>query len=138
MKPLFLYNSLLMDVFGGRINFEDVKFKAMLVDDTYRPDQRADARRSNVTGEVKGLGYPEGGVDVSASAAFASDNILEITCGEVKIPKATLTARGVVYYVDRGGAAEDDELVAFVDFGEDVTSTNGPYIADANVFTFEN
>ena len=47
--------------------------------------------------------------------------------------KETLAANGVgddraaVVYKRRGGASSADELVAYLDFGGDVTSTSGPF-----------
>jgi hypothetical protein len=36
---------------------------------------------------------------------------------------ATITARGAVIYKSRGGAASADEILCYIDFGTDKTST---------------
>lgn len=138
MKPMFLYNSMLRDVFAGGIDFGTTPFRMLLVTDRYRPDQRSHARRSDIEGEAEGAGYPAGGVPVEITVEIDAQDVLTLSSAKVEIPKASVTARGCVICVDRGGPAEDDELIAYVDFGVDFTASNGPYTVEPQIFTFEN
>jgi len=51
----------------------------------------------------------------------------DITFAITSWTTATITARAGVIYKSRGGLASADELVAYVDFGTDVTSTAGTF-----------
>jgi len=135
-----IYNSALFDAVRGPIDFDTDTFFAMLVTSTYTPDKDAHTRRSDVTNEVVGAGYVSGG---SASAAtvtdvLASDN-LTVAFAPVAWPASTITARAAVIYKSRGGLASADELVAYVDFGADITSTAGTFtVTFSTPITFQN
>lgn len=133
-----IYNSCVEDAFKGAIDFNLDNFKCMLVTSGYAPS-KGHSRRSDVSNEVKGAGYTAGGM--SASMAVAKDgktNKIDITLGGVTMGTSTVSARGAVYYKSRGGAASGDELVAYIDFGTDVTSTNGPWTLSASTLRIQN
>ena len=52
----------------------------------------------------------------------------EISFSNPSWTSSTITARAGVIYKSRGGASSADELVAYVDFGADVSSTSGTFI----------
>ena len=125
-----VFNSAISDVIGNRINFGTDTFKVMLVTAAYTPDKNTHKKRSAVTGEVTGQGYTAGGltttVDVAEDLANSRD---DISFGNVAWVNSTLSARGAVIYKALGGAASADPLVAYVDFGEVVTSQNSAFAA---------
>lgn len=126
--PSLIYNSCLDDLVKGQINFNSDTFKAMLVTSTYAPDKDAHTKRSNVTNEVTGTGYTAGGNAATASITKDLTNDREdISFTITSWTSATITARAAVIYKSRGGASTADELVGYVDFGSDVTSTNGTF-----------
>lgn len=126
--PSLIYNSCLDDLVKGQINFNSDTFKAMLVTSTYAPDKDAHTKRSNVTNEVTGTGYTAGGNAATASITKDLTNDREdISFTITSWTSATITARAAVIYKARGGASTADELVGYVDFGSDVTSTNGTF-----------
>jgi hypothetical protein len=43
-----------------------------------------------------------------------------------------------VYYKSRGGASSADELVAYIDFGADITSTAGTWSLSASTLRIQN
>jgi hypothetical protein len=51
---------------------------------------------------------------------------------------STITARGCVYYKSRGGASSADEIVAYNDFGGDVSTTGGTFSIAASTITLQN
>jgi len=75
----------------------------MLCTSSYTPDLDTHDFRSDVTNEVTGTGYSAGGQAL-----------------------ASVTVTYVVYRA-RGGASSADELLCYVDFGTDVSSTGGPF-----------
>lgn len=109
-----IYNSALYDALTGAIDFDTDTFKAMLVTSAYTPNKDTHTKRNQVTNEVGASGsYSAGGGTATVS-------------------------RGLVYYKSRGGASSADELVAFIDFGSDVTSTAGTFAVTASTLRIQN
>lgn len=124
------FDSFFDDVFKGNIVPNTDTFYMMLVTSSYVPSQGADTKRSDVTNEVAGTGYTAGGAAVSCTVAkdtSAHNNTL--TFGNPSWASSSITARGGVIYKRRGGLASADNLVAYVDFGGNITSTNGTFTA---------
>ena len=122
-----IYNSCLDDTVKGSIDFDTDTFKMILVTSSYTA-AKTHAKRSDVTNEVSGTGYTTGGNAAAATATKDNTNNREdITFAITSWTTATITARAGVIYKSRGGLASADELVAYVDFGADVTSTAGTF-----------
>lgn len=123
-----VYHNAISRAITGTIDFDTDTFRIMLVTATYSPNKDTHDFRDDVTNEVSGTGYTAGGVVVTATPSIDTTNDrVEVTFGSVNWPSSTITARAGVIYKSRGGAASADELVAYVDFGGDVTSTNGTF-----------
>lgn len=125
-----IYNSALEDAVIGNIDFNTDSFKIILVTSSYAADKDAHTKRSDVTNEVSGLGYTTGGVStaVTVTKDTANDRV-DIDFADVSWASATITAAGAVIYKTTGSAAADN-LVAYMDFGSDITSTNGTFTVD--------
>lgn len=123
-----VYNSCIRDAIVGNIDFDNDSFKMMLVTSSYSP-AKSHSKRSDVTNEVTGTNYTSGGnaCTVSVAAVDNVNNDVEISFTVTSWTSASITARGGVLYKSRGGASSADELVGYVDFGQDVTSTNGTF-----------
>jgi hypothetical protein len=123
----------------SNIDFDTNSFKAMLVTSTYTPDKDTHDKRNDVTNEVSGTGYTAGGVAsaVTVTKDTANDKVT-IQFGAVSWASSTITARGCVYYKSRGGASSADELVAYADFGSDVSSSGGTFSVAASTITLQN
>lgn len=130
MPASLTYNSCWDDTVRGNINFATDTFKAIPVTSGYTPDKDTHTKRSQVTSEVVGTGYTAGGIAVAATIVkdLTNDRI-DITFANPSWAAATFTARGMVIYKSRGGASSADELVGYVDFGADITSTSGAWAA---------
>jgi hypothetical protein len=123
-----LYNGAMLNEAKGLINFASDTFKVMLVTAAYTPDAELHDYRNDVTNEVAGTGYTAGGKTSAVTVAKASGNRVGITFAAVTWATATIAnARGAVIYKSRGGAASADELVAYVDFGSDKSSSGGDF-----------
>lgn len=123
-----IYNSYFDDLSRGNINPAADTFKMMLVTSAYTPDKDAHLKRSIVTNEVTGTGYTAGGMVVTATVTKDTANDrLDVSFSNPSWANATITARAGVIYKSRGGAASADELVAYADFNQDVTSTGGTF-----------
>jgi hypothetical protein len=135
-----IFNSALRDEATAAVDYDTDTFKVMLVTSTYVPNKDTHAKRSDVTNEVAGTGYTAGGTVTAATVGAVdttNDRVL-ITFGAVTWPASTITARGAVYYKSRGGAASADEIIAYDDFGADITSTVGTFSLAASVITKQN
>lgn len=136
----FIYNSFLEDLARGNIDADTDTFYAMLTTAAYAEDKDAHTKRSNVTNEVAATGgYVAGGFAVTVTVT--KDNVndrVDIALGGFAVPAASISARKAVYYKRRGGAAAADELVAVVDFGADVVSTNAAWTLSPSTIRFSN
>lgn len=133
----FIYDSCLINTFEGRINFNSDAFKVVFLTSMYRPDKENDSSRADLTNEVVGPGYPDGGVSVDVKAALVN-GALSLSLGSLKLLNATVSARYAIYVADRGGAPEEEELVACIDFGSDVSSTNSEFALTASSLKIQN
>lgn len=135
-----IFNSALDDAFRGKINVDADTYKVLLVTSSYAPNKDTHTKRSDVTSEVaNGGGYTTGGAAavVTVTKDLANDR-MDMSLGGASWATATITARGAVYYKSRGGAASADELIAFIDFGSDVISTNGTFSLSASTLRVQN
>lgn len=134
-----IYNSALDDAVRGNVDFDSDTFKALLVTSSYAPDKDTHTKRSDITNEVVGTNYSAGGAaaTVTVTKDTANDRI-DISLGAVSWSTATITAAAAVYYKSRGGLASADELVAYIDFGGNVTSTNGTFSLTASTLRIQN
>lgn len=136
-----IYNSALRDEATGAIDYDTDTFWAMLVASTYTPDKDSHSKRSSVTGEVSGTGYTAGGQAVTATvgAVDTANDRVEVTFAAHSWPTSSIAnARGEVIYKRRGGLASADELVAYIDFGADKTSTGGSFDVTASTLRKQN
>jgi hypothetical protein len=124
-----VYNSFMRDIATGAVDCDTDTFKMMLVTSTYTAS-KSHAKRSDITNEVAaGSGYTAGG-NACALTVAATDNVnndVEISFSVTSWTSATITARAGVIYKSRGGLATADELVGYVDFSSNITSTNGTF-----------
>lgn len=134
-----IYNSAIDDMARGAIDADTDSFKAMLVTSSYSPNKDTDLKRSAVTNEVSGTGYTAGGVaSVCTVTKDTANDKVTLSFAAVSWASSTITARALVIYKSRGGASSADELVCYVDFGSDVSSTGGTFSVTASVVTLQN
>jgi hypothetical protein len=134
-----IYNSAVDDMARGAIDFDTDSFKVMLVTSSYVADRDAHLKRSAVTAnEITGTGYTAGGVTTACTVTkdTANDKVT-IQFAAVSWTSSTITARGAVIYKATGGAASTDPLVAYNDFGSNITTSNGTFSLAASTLTFQ-
>lgn len=120
-----VYSSFPLDVINGNCNTTHT-YKGMLVTSGYTEDRNAHTKRSSITNEVTGTGYTAGGVAINMTATLDTASTppkLTISTSAAVWPSSTITARKLVIYRSRGGAAAVDELVCCVDNGTDLVSS---------------
>jgi hypothetical protein len=134
-----IYNSAIDEMARGDIEFDTDTFKAMLVTSSYTPNKDTHDFRNDVTSEATGTGYTAGGVTTACTVTkdTANDRVT-LQFAAVSGATSTITARALVIYKSRGGASSADELVAYNDFGSDVSSTAGTFSVAASTITLQN
>jgi hypothetical protein len=134
-----IYNSFVDDMARGAIDLDLDTFKVMLVTSAYAPNKDTDLKRSAVTNEVTGTGYTAGGVTTACTVTKSTANDrVTLSFAAVNWASSTITARAAVIYKSRGGLASADELVCYVDFGADVSSSSATFSLGASVITLQN
>lgn len=138
--PSLIYNSAVRAIATGAIDFDTDTFWAILTTSAYTENKDTHDFRDDVTGEVTGTGYTAGGqaITVSVAAVDTANDRVVVTFNAVSWPASTITARKMVVYKRRGGAAAADELVFVNDFGTDQISVNGTLTVNASTITFQN
>jgi hypothetical protein len=134
-----IYNSAVDDMARGAIDFDTDTFKVMLVTSAYSPNKDTHDKRDDVTNEVSGTGYTAGGVTSACTVTkdTANDRVT-LSFAAVNWASSTITARAAVIYKSRGGASSADELVCYVDFGADVSSSSATFSLGSSVITLQN
>jgi hypothetical protein len=134
-----IYNSCIDDLARNNIDFDTDTFKAMLVTSSYTPNKDTHDKRDDVTNEVVGTGYTAGGAASACTVTkdTANDKVT-LQFAAFALSSSTITARGCVYYKSRGGASSADELVAYNDFGSNVSTTGGTFNVAATIITLQN
>jgi hypothetical protein len=134
-----IYNSAVDDMARGAIDFDTDTFKVMLVTSSYTPNKDTHDKRDDVTNEVSGTGYTAGGVTSACTVTkdTANDRVT-LSFAAVNWASSTITARAAVIYKSRGGLASADELVCYVDFGADVSSSSATFSLGSSTITLAN
>jgi hypothetical protein len=133
-----IYNSAIDEMARGAIDFDSNSFKALLVTSSYTPNKDTHDFRDDVTNEVTGTGYTAGGVTTACTVTkdTANDRVT-LQFAAVSWATSTITARALVIYKSTGTASTDN-LVAYNDFGSDVSSTAGTFSVAASTITLQN
>lgn len=134
-----IFNSAVDDMARGAIDFDTDTFKVMLVTSSYSPNKDTHDRRDDIANEVTGTGYSTGGVTSACTVTkdTANDKVT-LQFASVSWASSTITARAAVIYKSRGGASSADELIAYNDFGADVSTTAGTFTVAASTITLQN
>lgn len=123
-----IYDSYFDDLAKGNVVPSTDTWKGVLVTASYTANKGTHAKRSDVTNEVTGTGYTAGGNAVTASVSLDTTNHRsDVTLTGPSWASSTITARALVVYKSRGGASSADNLVCYIDFGSDVSSTGATF-----------
>lgn len=123
-----IYGNGMKKIQNGNIDLDTDTFKALLTTSSYTPDQDAHDFRDDVTNEITGTGYTAGGATLASAAATydtATDQI-RLDAADTTWTTSTLTARIAVVYKSTG-TSSTSPLIAFVNFGADVSTTAGTF-----------
>lgn len=136
----FVYGALIDHLAQKRIDIDTDTIKVALCTSTYTPNQDTHDFFNDITNEVTGTGYTAGGATLtSVTWAYTSGtNTWKFDAADTSWASSTITARYAIIYVDTAGASSTDPLIAYVDFGADVSTTAGTFTItweSAGIFT---
>jgi len=103
--------------------------KVALTTSAWTPNQDTHDFFDDVTNEITGTGYTAGGATLGTKTTTydtATDQV-RADAADTLWTTSTLTARRAPIYSDTGGAASTDPVIAWVDFGADVSTTAGTF-----------
>ena len=123
-----VYNHGIHDAVTGGVDFDTDTFKILLVTSSYTPNKDTHQDRADITNEVaNGNGYTTGGGTTAVTVTEDSTNDrIDVAFGDVSFTSSTITAAAGVIYKSTVTAA-DYTLIAYLDFGGDVSSTSGTF-----------
>ncbi len=130
------YGQAIMQAFGSgssgnapNIDFLSDSIKTMLTTSSYVPDQDAHVFKSDVTNEISGTGYSAGGTALATKTLgyTSGTNVIKFDADDVAWASSTLTARIAVIYDATPSTDATRPLMVFIDFGADVSTTNGTF-----------
>jgi hypothetical protein len=107
------------------VNVDSDTFDLRLVDNTITPDfDTHDLWADLSSGEVSGTGYSAGGVALSGFSMAISSGSLNFDATDAAFTSSTITARAAVIVDD---TLTDDPLFCLLNFGSDISSSNGTF-----------
>lgn len=125
-------DSFLDDCFHGNITLSSDTIYGMLLTSSYAPNPGTDQKRSDIeANEAAGTGYTAGGAATTVTLTKDTSGHKEtVAFAAISWTTATITARRIAYYKHRGGASSADNLISPGDFGSNVTSSGGTFVAN--------
>jgi len=111
------------------IDWDSDTIKVMLCTSTYSPNQDTHQFKSDVSNEVSGTGYTAGGATLGSCTTTytGATNVLALDAADTSWATSTITARYAVIYDSTPATDATRPLIAYVDFGADVSSTGGTF-----------
>lgn len=129
----YWYAQGLVNAFGGDSEAESFSIdwltntiKVALTTSSYTPNQDTHDFFDDVTNEVTGTGYTAGGATLGSKTLGNTNNVIKFDAADTSWTTSTITARRAVIYKDTG-TPSTSPLVAWVDFGADVSSSSGTF-----------
>ena len=132
MATTKVYSALFGKVFDKEVDLLTDTLKVALVTSSYTPDQDAHDYWADVSAnEASGTGYTAGGATLGSTTFTYDDGSNKWTFdgADVSWSSSTITARYAVIYDD---TATSKNLIAYVDFGTDQSSSAGTFTVSWN------
>lgn len=125
-----LYGQFLSQALNKEIDWDTDTIKVALLTNSYTPDQDAHNYWDDVsTYQVTGTGYTAGGIALTnkTNTYTGASNVIVLDADDVTWSTSTITARYAVIYNDSPATNATKNLIGYVDFGSDQSSSNGNF-----------
>jgi hypothetical protein len=126
----YWYGKGFLSVWNKEIDWAADAIYVALCTSTYTPDQDTHDYYNDLTNEVaNGNGYATGGMLLPTPTIgyTAGTNVIKLDGGDCAWTASTITARYAVIYDSTPGSAATNPLIAYIDFGADVSSVSGTF-----------
>lgn len=127
-----LYGNCVYNAFDKKIDFNSDTIKLALCTSSYTPDQDVHDFFNDITNEVSssGTNYTSGGNTIANTSITytGATNVLKLDGDDVTFSNVTLTARYGIIYDSTPGTAATNPLIAYIDFGENVSPIAGDLV----------
>lgn len=135
-----LYNTAFTALANKEIDWASDTIKVALCTSSYTPSQATHNYYDDISGSevANGNGYTTGGATLASKTEDFTGQVKKFIAADTSWAASTITARYAVIYDDTPATAGTKPLIAYVDFGADVTSTNGAFTIewhDDGIFT---
>jgi len=110
------------------VDWTDDTIKAALTTSTYSVNQDTHDFFNDITNEVTGTGYTAGGAEIANTTVSydAGTNVLKYDGDDVSWTiTGSVTFRYLIIYDSTPGSSATNPLLGYIDFGADVTITDG-------------
>lgn len=110
------------------MDWTDDTIKAALTTSTYSVNQDTHDFFNDITNEVTGTGYTAGGAEIANTTVSydAGTNVLKYDGDDVSWTiTGSVTFRYLIIYDSTPGSSATNPLLGYIDFGADVTITDG-------------
>lgn len=122
-----VFNLAMTSLLNKEIDWGTDTIKCMLTTNALAPSQTAWQYKSSVTNEVTGTGYTAGGATLASKTEAIAAQVKTLDAADVTWPTSTITARYAIIYDDGPATDATKPLIAFVDFGADMSSAGGNF-----------
>lgn len=127
----YIYGNALVNAFSAKINFPSDTIKVALLTNSYTPNQDTHDFFDDVTTyQITATGYTAGGATLASKTLTytGATNVFKIAAANVSWTfTGAGTARYAVVYDATPSTDATRPLIAYVDFGEDKTATDGTF-----------
>lgn len=134
-----VFNLALTSLLNKEIDWGTDTIKCMLATNSAAPSQTTWQYKSSVTNEVTGTGYTAGGATLASKTEVITAQVKALDAADVTWASSTITARYAYIYDDGPATDATKPLLAYVDFGADMSSAGGNFTITwdaAGIITF--
>jgi hypothetical protein len=124
-----IYGPAMQSLANKEIDLDTDTLKVMLCTSSYTPNQDTHRYKSDITNEVSGTGYTATGAALTSVVVSytGATNVLMLDAADSVWTTSTITARYAVIYDSSPATDATRPLIAYVDFGADVSSVGASF-----------
>jgi hypothetical protein len=124
------YGNAFLSMLNKEIDWASDVIKVALCTNAYTPSQDDHNYFDDITNEVSATGYTAGGATLGTPTIgyTGATNVVKLSGDNVSWANSTITARYAIVYDSSPGTAGTNPLIGYVDFGADVSTTNGTFL----------
>ena len=127
----FMYSNTPNNAFAGNLTDLSVvgtDINVALLAAAHTPNQNTHDNFEDVSGnQVSGTGYTAGGAEITTKSLSTTGRVTTFDGDDVEWTSSTITAQYAVIYDATPALPADQKLIALIDFGEELSSSDGTF-----------